>query len=89
MNLETTFKDHLPGLRMRALALAENAVAADKLVRSVYLHATRNSAEFLAHPNPRLWLLVTMERMVEPWRAQAWSMRALDGHWSLAMEASW
>jgi hypothetical protein len=74
---------------MRALALAENAVAAEKLIRSVYLHSQRHSSEFLAHPNPRLWLLVVMERLVEPWRAQARSQRALDGLWSTAMEASW
>ena len=89
MDLDLRFKEHLPGLRMRALALAESAVAAEKLIRSVYLHSQRNASEFLAHPNPRLWLLVAMERMVEPWRAQARSQQALDGLWSTAMEASW
>jgi hypothetical protein len=89
MDLDAKFKDHLPGLKMRALALAESAVAAERLIRSVQLHSQRHAAEFLAAPNPRLWLLVAMERMVEPWQAQARSQRALDGLWSTAMEASW
>jgi len=89
MDLDSKFKDHLPGLRMRALALAENAVAAEKLIRSVYVHSQRHAPEFLSHPNPRLWLLVAMERLVEPWRSQARSERSLDGLWSTAMEASW
>jgi hypothetical protein len=89
MDLDSKFRDNLPGLRMRALALAENAVAAEKLIRSVYLHSQRNAPEFLSHPKPRLWLLIAMERLVEPWRAQGRSERALDGLWSTAMEASW
>ena len=89
MDLDSKFRDHLPGLRMRALALADDASTAEKLIRSVYLHSQRNAPEFLSHSNPRLWLLIAMERLVEPWRAQARSERALDCLWSTAMEASW
>ncbi|HVE85488.1 MAG TPA: hypothetical protein VND93_21690 [Myxococcales bacterium] len=74
---------------MRALALADNALAADRLVRSTYLHCAYNAAEFLQHPNPRHWLLVAMERLVEPWRTQRGAERALDRLWSTGMEASW
>jgi len=89
VNLESLFKAHLPGLWMRALVISENAVAADRLVRSVHQHSKRNASEFLTHPNPRLWLLAALERMLEPWQAQAWSMQALDGSWNTAVEASW
>jgi len=82
MNLESRFKAHLPGLRMRALVISGNADVADRLVRSVQLHSTHNASEFLANPNPRRWLLATLDRTLEPWRAQAWSMRVLYDCWN-------
>lgn len=65
-NLNLLFKNHLPGLRLKALQVAKDAAHAERLVHSVYQHSMHHATELVTHPNPRSWLFQVMARLLEP-----------------------